>query len=293
MMNRFKTALLLGLLTGVAVGMGWLIGGYAGMAIALVIAAVMNFATYWWSDKLVLKLYRAREVTHVEAPELHAMVAELSNKAAIPLPRVYIVPTHTPNAFATGRNPANAAVAVTEGLLQILDYEEVRAVLAHELGHVINRDTLISTIAATFAGAVSMLANMLMWTMMFGGSSDDDSPLGAIGALLAMLVAPIAATLIQMSISRSREFLADETGAKLVGSGRPLARALEKLHYGVAHLPPERRVEPATAHMFIVNPLSAKGISAMFSTHPPMELRVQRLIEMSPEIEQGNYRRAA
>src|SRR5690606_795831 len=147
MMNRFKTALLLGLLTGVAVGMGWLIGGYAGMAIALVIAAVMNFATYWWSDKLVLKLYRAREVTHVEAPELHAMVAELSNMAAIPMPRVYIVPTHTPNAFATGRNPANAAVAVTEGLLQILDYEEVKAVLAHELGHVMNRDTLISTIA--------------------------------------------------------------------------------------------------------------------------------------------------
>jgi heat shock protein HtpX len=292
MLNRFKTALLLGLLTGVAVGMGWLIGGYTGMAVALGVAGVMNFATYWWSDKLVLRLYRAREVTPMDAPQLHAMVAELSARAAIPMPRVYIVPTHTPNAFATGRNPANAAVAVTEGLLQILDYEEVKAVLAHELGHVMNRDTLISTIAATFAGAVSMLANFLLWTVMLGGR-DSNNPLGAVGALLAMLVAPIAAALIQMSISRSREYLADETGAKLVGSGRPLARALEKLHYGVAHLPPERRVEPATAHMFIVNPLSAKGISAMFSTHPPMELRVQRLLEMSPEIEQGKYRRAA
>ena len=292
MLNRFKTALLLGLLTGVAVGMGWLIGGYSGMLIAFGIAAVMNFAAYWWSDRLVLKLYRAREVTLEEAPQLYAMVAELAERAAIPMPRVYVIPSQTPNAFATGRNPKHAAVAVTEGLLRILEPAEVKAVLAHELGHVMNRDTLISTMAATIAGGVSMLANMLMWTLMMGGD-DDDSPLGAIGALLAMIVAPIAATLIQLAISRSREYLADETGAKLVGSGVPLARALEKMHHGVHQLPPEHRVEPATAHMFIVNPLSGRGISAWFSTHPPMEERIQRLMAMSPEIERQPYIRAA
>jgi heat shock protein HtpX len=280
MLNRFKTVVLLSLLTGVAVGMGWLIGGYTGMVIAFAIAAVMNFAAYWWSDKLVLKLYRAQEVTPDQAPELHAMVAELAQRAAIPMPRVYIIPTHTPNAFATGRNPQHAAVAVTEGLLQMLDREEVKAVLAHELGHVMNRDTLISTVSATIAGAVSMLANMLMWTFMLGGD-DDDSPLGAIGALLAMIVAPIAATLIQLAISRSREYLADETGARLVGSGLPLARALQKMHHGVHALPPEHRVEPATAHLFIVNPLSGRGISALFSTHPPMEDRIERLMRMA------------
>jgi heat shock protein HtpX len=292
MLNRFKTALLLGLLTGVAVGMGWLIGGYSGMLIAFGIAAVMNFAAYWWSDKLVLKLYRAREVTPDEAPELYSMVSDLAQRAAIPMPRVYVIPTHTPNAFATGRNPQHAAVAVTEGLLRMLGPAEVKAVLAHELGHVMNRDTLISTMAATIAGGVSMLANMLMWTLMLGGD-DDDNPLGAIGALLAMIVAPIAATLIQLAISRSREYLADETGAKLVGSGVPLARALEKMHNGVHQLPPEHRIEPATAHLFIVNPLSGRGISSWFSTHPPMEDRIQRLMAMSPELENQRYIRAA
>jgi len=293
MWNRFKTALFLGLLTGVAVGMGWLIGGYVGMLVAFGIAVAMNFGAWWFSDRLVLALYRAREVGPDQAPELHAMVAELACRADIPMPRVYIVPDHTPNAFATGRSPKHSAVAVTEGLLQILDHAEVQAVLAHELGHVINRDTLISTIAATFAGAISMVANMLMWVVMFGGSNDEDNPLGAIGALLAMLVAPFAATLIQLAISRSREYLADETGAKLVGSGVPLARALQKLHYGVHHIKPDHRVEPATAHLFIVNPLSGRGISALFSTHPPMEARVQRLLEMSPRIEGEDYRNAA
>lgn len=293
MWNRFKTALFLGLLTGVAVGMGWLIGGYVGMLVAFGIAVAMNFGAWWFSDRLVLALYRAREVGPDQAPELHAMVAELARRADIPMPRVYIVPDHTPNAFATGRSPKHSAVAVTEGLLQILDHQEVQAVLAHELGHVINRDTLISTIAATFAGAISMVANMLMWVVMFGGSSDEDNPLGAIGALLAMLVAPFAATLIQLAISRSREYLADETGAKLVGSGVPLARALQKLHYGVHQIKPDHRVEPATAHLFIVNPLSGRGVSALFSTHPPMEARVQRLLEMSPQIEAESYRTAA
>lgn len=292
MLNRFKTALLLGLLTGVAVGMGWLIGGYVGMAIAFGIAAVMNFGAYWYSDKIVLKMYRAIEVGPDQAPELHAMVADLAGKAAIPMPRVYIIPTQNPNAFATGRNPKNAAVAATEGLLRILDHDEVKAVMAHELGHVMNRDTLISTIAATFAGAISMIANFLMWTMVFGGR-DNQNPIGMIGALLAMLVAPIAATLIQMSISRSREYLADETGAKLVGSGRPLASALRKLHYGAQQLPPEREPNAATAHMFIVNPLSAKGLSKLFSTHPGMEERVERLLNFDEKLLRESYRSAA
>jgi heat shock protein HtpX len=292
MLNRLKTALLLGLLTGVAVGMGWLIGGFSGMLVAFGIAAVMNFAAYWWSDKLVLKLYRAQEVSPEQAPELYAMVADLATRANIPMPRVYVIPSRTPNAFATGRNPRHAAVAVTEGLLAMLEPAEVKAVLAHELGHVMNRDTLISTMAATIAGGVSMLANMLMWTLMLGGD-DDDNPLGAIGALLAMIVAPIAATLIQLAISRSREYLADETGAKLVGSGVPLARALEKMHYGVHQLPPEHRIEPATAHMFIVNPLSGRGLSTLFSTHPAMEDRIQRLLAMSPGAVNQPYIRAA
>lgn len=292
MMNRFKTALLLGLLTGVAVGMGWLIGGYVGMAIAFVIAAVMNFGAYWYSDKIVLKMYRAIEVGPDQAPELHAMVADLARKAAIPMPRVYIIPTQNPNAFATGRNPENAAVAATEGLLRILSPEEIKAVMAHELGHVMNRDTLISTIAATFAGAVSMVANFLMFSLMFGGR-DNNSPVGMIGMILAMLVAPIAASMIQMAISRSREHLADETGAKLMGSGRPLASALQKLHYGVEQLPPERDPEPATAHMFIVNPLSGKGVSKLFSTHPSMEDRVTRLLNFDEKMLRESYNSAA
>jgi heat shock protein HtpX len=287
-MNHVKTFMLMAALTAVAVGTGWLIGGYSGIAIALVIAGVMNFAGYWWSDKLVLKLYKAREIGPDEAPQLHAMVADLAEKAAIPMPRVYIVPSATPNAFATGRSPSHAAVVVTEGLTQMLEPQEVKAVLAHEIAHVLNRDTLIGTIAATFAGAVSMLANMLMWTMMFGGS-DDDNPLGAIGALIAMIFAPIAAALIQMAISRSREFQADKTGAELMGSGRELAGALSKLHYGAQHVPFEREPEPATAHMFIVNPLSGRGVASWFSTHPPMELRIQRLLEIRPEADRFGY----
>lgn len=290
-MNQMKTVLLMAMLTGIAVGTGWLIGGQNGMLIAFGLAALMNFAGYWWSDKLVLAMYRAREVSPQEAPELHAMVAELALRAAIPMPKVYIVPGAQPNAFATGRNPANAAVAVTDGLLQMLDREEVMAVLAHEIGHVLNRDILIGTIAATFAGAVSMLANMLMWTTMLGGrSSDDDNPVGAIGALVAMLVAPFAAMLVQMAISRSREFHADETAARLMGTGRPLASALSKLAYGVAHIAPDHRTEPATAHMFIVNPLSGRGVASWFSTHPPMELRIERLLALDA---QGQPRFAA
>lgn len=284
-MNQAKTVLLMGLLTGVAVGTGWLIGGFNGMYIAFGLAAVMNFASYWFSDKLVLAMYRAKEVSPIEAPELHAMVGELAQRANIPTPRVYMIPEHSPNAFATGRNPQHAAVAVTTGLLEILNRDEVMAVLAHEMGHVLHRDILIGTIAATFAGAVSMLANMLMWTAMMGGrrSDNDESPLGAIGTLVAMLVAPFAAMLIQMAISRSREFAADEASARMMGSGRPLASALGKLTRGVAQIEPSHRTEPATAHMFIVNPLSGRGIASWFSTHPPMEARIDRLLRMDHE----------
>lgn len=280
-MNHAKTFLLMALLTGIAVGTGWLIGGFNGMYIALAIAGVMNFAGYWWSDKIVLKMYRAREVTPHEAPDLHTMVTELAMRANIPTPRMYIIPDAAPNAFATGRNPKHAAVAVTEGLLQVLDREEVMAVLAHEIGHVLNRDILIGTIAATFAGAVSILANMLMWTSMMGGRSRNDNPLGAIGALVAMIAAPLAAMLVQMAISRSREYGADATAARLMGNGRSLASALGKLAYGNSRIEPSQRVEPATAHMFIVNPLSARGMASLFSTHPPMEARIERLMRMA------------
>jgi len=285
MANHFKTTLLMAALTGLALVVGYLLGGQGGMVIAFVVAAVMNFVSYWFSDKIVLALYRARELAPHEAPEIHALVDELARRAEIPKPRVYIVPSSTPNAFATGRNPSHAAVAVTEGILEILTRDELMAVLAHELGHVRNRDILVGTIAATVAGAISMLANMFMWTSMMGGRNNerDDSPFGAIGALMAMLFAPIAAAMIQMAISRSREYSADETAAKLMGSGRPLANALRKLHNGNLYLAmngQEARVEPATAHMFIVNPLSGRGLANLFSTHPPVEERIARLEAM-------------
>ncbi len=284
-MNALKTTLLMGLMTGLAVGVGYLLGGQGGMKIAFAIAAVMNFVSYWFSDKIVLAMYRAQEIQPHEGPDLHAIVDELVRRAGIPKPRVYVVPSVTPNAFATGRNPQHAAVAVTEGILNILTREELMAVLAHELGHVRNRDILVGTIAATLAGAISMLANMFMWTSMMGGRSNEreDSPFGAIGAVVAMLFAPIAAALIQMAISRSREYGADEASAQLMGSGRPLANALRKLHNGNAYLAMqghEARVEPATAHMFIVNPLSGRGFANLFSTHPPVEERIARLEAM-------------
>jgi heat shock protein HtpX len=290
-MNTMKTFLLMAALTAVVVGTGWLIGGYGGMVIALVIAGVMNFASYWWSDKIVLRMFRARVVTEDEAPQLYAMVAELAKRAAIPMPKVAIVPDQTPNAFATGRNPKRGVVAVTEGLLHMLEPDEVKAVIAHEIGHIVNRDTLIGTISATFAGAVSMLAHMLMWTTMLGGRGNNN-PLSLIGAIAAMIFAPLAASMIQMAISRSREFQADRTAAALMGEGRSLASALGKLQRGVAHVPPRREPEPATAHMFIVNPLSGRGLSGLFSTHPPTEARIQRLLDFRPGP-QKDYRRVA
>jgi heat shock protein HtpX len=274
-MNHVKTALLMGLLTGIALGLGYLIAGTNGMIVALVIAFFMNFIGYWFSDKIVLAMYRGRQVGPNEAPELHAMVADLARRAAVPMPKLYIIPDQTPNAFATGRNPSHAAVAVTEGLLRLLEPQEIKAVLAHEMGHVLNRDILIGTIAATFAGAVSIL----MWMMLLGGRGNNQNPLVM---LAAIILAPIAAALIQMAISRSREYLADETSARLMGDPRPLASALAKLHQGVAMIPPQREPDPATAHMFIVSPLSGKrgGMGALFSTHPPMEKRIERLMAL-------------
>jgi len=279
--NQIRTVLLLGLLTGVIVWIGRLFGGPQGMIIAFIFAMIMNFASYWFSDKIVLAMYRAREISPDEAPGLYDMVRELAGNAGLPMPRIYLVPSQTPNAFATGRNPKHAVVAVTEGILKLLSMDELRGVLAHELSHVKNRDILIGSIAATLAGVIMILADMARWGAIFGafGGRDDDEGGGIIGLLVVSIVAPIAAILIQMAISRSREFLADATGAKIAHDPEGLARALEKLHYASQKIPMVE-AKPQTAHMFIVNPLSGKGIATLFSTHPPVEERIRRLRAM-------------
>jgi len=283
MTNSLKTWLLFGALTMLFVVLGDLIGGRQGMFIAFLFALGMNFFSYWFSDKIVLAMYGAREVGPEEHPELHNIVSGLSQSAGLPMPRVYIIPQDSPNAFATGRNPEHAAVAVTEGLLQLMNREELTGVLAHELAHVKNRDILIGTLAATMAGAIMMLADMFRWAAIFGGARGDDeeggNPLGLIGGIALAIIAPIAAMLIQMAISRSREYLADATGAKIANSPMGLARALEKLGAYSQRLPMEAK--PSTAHMFIVNPLSGGGLLSLFSTHPPLEDRIQRLMEMA------------
>ncbi|HEC16085.1 MAG TPA: zinc metalloprotease HtpX [Sedimenticola sp.] len=278
-MNSLKTTLLLGGLTGLLLVAGQAMGGEQGMIIALVFAVAMNFGSYWFSDKIVLRLYRAREVDRSSAPVLYPVVQELASRAGLPMPKVYVVENEAPNAFATGRNPDNAAVAATTGLLRIMDREELAGVMAHELAHVQHRDTLISAVAATIAGAIAMLANMAQWAMIFGmGRNDDNRSGGAIGALLMMFLAPLAASLIQMAVSRSREYEADARGAAVCGNPLWLARALRKLASANARIP-DRAAEqnPATAHMFIVNPLSGRDIGRLFSTHPPVEERVRRL----------------
>ncbi len=280
-MNRLKTAMLLATLTALFLWIGYAIAGQAGFVIALLFTGAMNFASYWWSDRIVLRMYRAHEVSESQAPELFSIVHELAARAAMPMPRVYIVPEETPNAFATGRNPEHAAVAVTEGILRLLDRQELRAVLAHELGHVRNRDTLISTVSATIAGALSMLANMAMWGMMLGGSSDEDEEGGnPIGGLVGIILAPIAAGLIQMAISRSREFLADESGARLSGNPLALASALRKIDLMSRRVPISSGT-PATAHLFIINPFKGANFARLFSTHPSTEARVERLEMMA------------
>ncbi|MEK7279026.1 MAG: zinc metalloprotease HtpX [Nitrospirota bacterium] len=276
-MNRLKTTLLLALLSGLLVFAGAAIGGRSGATFALFMAFIMNFVAYWFSDKIVLAMYRARQVTEADAPVLHRIVRQLATMAQIPMPKVYIMENPAPNAFATGRNPSHAAVAVTTGILNLLNEEELRGVIAHELSHVKHRDILVSTIAATIGGAISHLAYMAQWGMMFGRDRDerDGSPLGAI---LMIVIAPLAAMLIQLAISRSREYLADEGGARLAGSPLALANALRKLHQGSQVVPME--ANPSTAHMFIVSPLTGGGFLKLFSTHPPIEERIARLEAM-------------
>ena len=279
-MNTMKTFLLMGLLTVLLVFVGQWLGGQNGMIMAFLIAVAMNFGSYWFSDKIVLRMYSAREVTRADAPELFGVVEDLAARAELPMPRVYMIPNAQPNAFATGRDPQHAAVAVTEGIMRTLSLDELRGVLGHELAHVKHRDILIGTIAATFAGAISMLASMAQWAMIFGGgrSNDREGGGGGIGGLVMILVAPIAAMLIQMAISRSREFQADEGGARIAGNPLSLANALRKLQLKAEQIPMD--ANPATAHMFIVSPLSGKGLASLFSTHPPMEERIARLEAM-------------
>lgn len=280
-MNRIKTTFLLTCLTLLLVAMGSAIGGQSGMVIAFLIAGGMNFFSYWYSDKIVLKMYKAREVSETESPAFFAMVRRLAQRANMPMPKVYIIPSEAPNAFATGRNPQNAAVAATEGIMRILTEDELEGVMAHELAHVANRDTLISTIAATFAGAISMLGSMLQWAAIFGGgNSDDEEGGGMLGSLALAFVAPMAAMLIQMAVSRSREYLADAAGARICGKPLALASALNKLQMG-AQAVPMAEATPATSHMFIVNPLTGTSMLKLFSTHPPMEERVARLEAMA------------
>jgi heat shock protein HtpX len=278
--NTLKTTLLLGLLTGLIIGIGGYLGGSQGIVIAFIFAAIMNFGSYWFSDKIVLRMYNAQPVDEAQAPELYAMVRRIAQQANIPMPKVYIIPTESPNAFATGRSPQHAAIAATEGILRLLRPEELEGVLAHELAHVKNRDTLTSTIAATLAGAVMMLANMLRWSAIFGGSQDDRDRGGGVLGLLAMtILAPLAATLIQLAISRSREFEADATGARILHNPFPLASALEKLETANERMP--MPATPNTAHLFIVNPLKGSSFARLFSTHPPLEERIQRLRSMT------------
>ena len=284
MSNTFKTALLLGLLTGLFVLLGNYLGGRQGMMVALIFAGVMNFGSYWFSDRIVLALYRAREVQEADAPELFRVVRGLAQRAGIPMPKVYIVPNETPNAFATGRSPQHAAVAVTEGILRILSSAELEGVLAHELSHIKHRDTLIATIAATMAGVIVMLANMAKWAAIFGGfggRDEEDRGGGALGFIFMAILAPVAATLIQLAISRSREYLADEGSARITKSPGRLADALQKLELGAERIP--MAANPATSHLFIVNPLRGGSFLSLFSTHPPIEERVARLRAMSPQ----------
>ena len=296
--NQIRTTILLAVMTALIIWVGQILGGRQGMIIALILAAGMNFFSYWYSDKLVLKMYRASEVTPNQAPELYETVRRLTQRAGLPMPKLFIIPQQAPNAFATGRNPEHAVVAVTEGLLNIMGPDEVAGVLAHELAHVKNRDILIGSIAATMAGAIMVLASMARWSAIFGGGGSNDEEGGGAGfiGLIAMsIIGPMAAMIIQMAISRSREYLADATGAGFVGSPEGLARALEKLGAYSKRLP--MNANPSTAHMFIVNPLSGKSLMSLFSTHPPLEERIARLRGSRPssgkKIETGVDNREA
>jgi len=284
MANLMKTGVLLAALTVLLVLIGGALGGQNGMVMAFVLALVMNFGSYWFSDKIVLEMYRDQPVDEAAAPALYRIVRTLATRAGIPMPKVYIIPGEAPNAFATGRNPQHAAIAVTEGILRIMSEEELEGVLAHELSHVQNRDTLIMAIAATLAGAITYMAHMAQWAMIFGGGRRDSDEEGSgggglVGSLLMIVLAPLAATLIQLAVSRSREFQADATGAQMAGQPWGLAKALEKLE--VASKVAPMNATPATAHLFIVNPLTGGGWTTLFSTHPPIAERVARLRAMA------------
>jgi heat shock protein HtpX len=279
-MNIFKTFFLMLVMTLILIGIGNLLGGTQGMIIAFVLAGVMNFASYWFSDKIVLSMYRARKIEESDMPELHSIVRTLTHSASLPMPGLYFIDTPMPNAFATGRNPKHAAVAVTKGIVDLLDSRELSGVIAHELSHVKNRDVLISTIAATFAGAIFILARMAQFTAIFGGGRGGRGNRGGVIGLLGIaIIAPIAAMIVRMAISRSREYQADVSGARISGDPMSLAHALRKLDAGVQHSRAE--VSPTTAHLFIVNPLKGKSLFALFSTHPPMEDRIRRLEAMA------------
>jgi heat shock protein HtpX len=282
-MNSLKTTLLLGLLTGLLVMFGNMAGGHNGALIALVIAGGMNFISYWFSDKIVLAMYRAQPADEATAPMLYRVVRRLADRANMPMPKVYVIPTESANAFATGRSPSHASVAATQGILRILGEDELEGVMAHELSHVQNRDTLTATIAATIAGAITWIANIIQWGAMFGGiggRSSNDNRGGLIGSLAMAFIAPIAALLIQMAISRSREYAADESGARLCGKPMALASALQRLEMSTK-IRPLQGGSPATASLFIVNPFRGGGLVSLFSTHPPMEKRIAKLEELA------------
>jgi heat shock protein HtpX len=280
-MNTLKTAFFLTLLTLLLVSIGRLLGGNSGMIIALIFAAIMNLGSYWFSDKIVLGMYRAQRIEEKDNPGLYRIVRSIATQANLPMPKVYIIPTDSPNAFATGRNPQHAAVAVTSGILRILDEDELEGVLSHEMAHIRNRDILIGSIVATIAGAISMLAYMAQFALIFaGGRGDRDrGGGGGLATLFLAIVAPIAALLIQMAISRSREYQADTNGAKFIHKPLALANALRKLSYASRRVP--LNAQPSTAHLFIVNPLSGRGMANLFSTHPPLEERISRLEQMA------------
>ncbi len=278
-MNNFKVFLLMGLLSIILVLIGGAVGGQSGAMLFFLISLAMNFFSYYFSDKVAISMTRSQPVSEQEAPELYNIVRRLTQRAGLPMPRLYVTPSPQPNAFATGRNPANSAVAVTEGLLHLLNRTELEGVLAHELAHIKNRDVLVGTIAATFAGAITMLANIIQWGAIFGmGRDDDDGGAGFLGAILLAIIAPIAAMIIQMAISRSREYGADESGARFAGNTGGLANALLKLESGARRIP--MQVNLAASHLFIVNPLSGQSVARLFSTHPPIADRVERLKKM-------------
>lgn len=275
-MNTLKTVFLMTLMMVLFLFVGYLLGGSTGMTIAFIFSLIMNFGSYWFSDKIVLAMYRAKEVNRESAPKFYELVEELSRNANIPMPRVYIIEDPTPNAFATGRNPQNAAVAATTGILRGLNNQELSGVMAHELAHVQHRDILIGTIAATLVGTITYIAQMAGWAMMFGRGGNDDEEGGGISTLFLLILAPVAATLLQLAVSRSREFLADEGGAKISGNPLALASALQKIS-SANEVKPVNNAGPASAHMFIVNPLHGGGVTKLFSTHPPVEERIKRL----------------